>query len=124
MREFSAMIHFRCPACGKRYLVSEEKVGQRLTCPCQQKLRVPRQSGRSAKYRSPVDILVEFVSYGLGGALLGLLLGLLLVSRVWIVRGGWRVIAGLTVLGFLAGGLCGEAGVNWVGRMIRAREQK
>jgi hypothetical protein len=118
------MIQFRCPACGKRYMMGEEKVSQRLSCTCQQKLRVPRRSGGSAKYRSPADMLLEFLVYGLGGGLLGLLLGVLFVSQMLVFRGGWRVIVGLAVVGFLAGGLGGEAGINWVGRMIREREQR
>jgi hypothetical protein len=34
------------------------------------------------------------------------------------------LVAGLTVVGFLAGTLGGERGVNWIGRMIRERENK
>ena len=47
------------------------------------------------------------------------------VSRVPLFRltGRWELIAGLTAAGFLAGTFGGERGVNWVGRMIRSREE-
>jgi len=119
------MILFRCWYCGKRYAVAEPRVGERLTCSCQHLLRVPKTSGGRTKVLRPVDLLIESVVYGGGGALLGLGLGLLIVSRVpflWPLGRG-RLIAGLTVAGFLAGTFGGERGVNWVGRMIRSREE-
>jgi hypothetical protein len=119
------MILFRCWYCGKRYAVAEARVGERLTCSCKHLLRVPKTNGGRTKVLRPVDLLVESLVYGGGGALLGLGLGLLIVSRVPFFRlgGGGRVIAGLTVAGFLAGTFGGERGVNWVGRMIREREE-
>ena len=119
------MILFRCWYCGKRYAVAEARAGERLTCSCKHLLRVPKQSGGRTKVLRPVDLLIESVVYGGGGALLGLGLGLLIVSRVPFFRlgGGGRLIAALTVTGFLAGTFGGERGVNWVGRMIRSREE-
>lgn len=118
------MILFRCWYCGKRYAVAANRVGERLTCACQHVLRVPERSGGRSKVWRPGDWLVESAVYGGGGALLGLGLGLVIVTRVpWFRLGGrWELIAGLTVTGFLLGVLGGERGVNWVGRMIRARE--
>jgi hypothetical protein len=112
------MIGFRCHYCNKAYRVSEEKIGARMRCSCQEVMRVPRRSGGSSKYRTPGQRLIEFVVYGGGGAVLGFCLGCL-VAR-WLMR--WRIIAGCTVLGFLAGALGGERGVDWIGRMIRSRD--
>ncbi len=120
------MILFRCWYCGKRYAVTENRVGERLTCSCKHLLKVPKESGGRTKVLRPTDLLIESLVYGGGGALLGLGLGLLIVSRVPAYRltGGWKLIAGLTVAGFLAGTFGGERGVNWVGRMIRDREER
>ena len=119
------MILFRCWYCGKRYAVAEARVGERLTCSCKHLLKVPKKSGGRTKVLRPADLLVEALVYGGGGALLGLGLGLLIVSRVPFFRagGGWRLTLGLTVAGFLAGTFGGERGVNWVGRLIRSREE-
>jgi hypothetical protein len=119
------MILFRCWYCGKRYAVAEARAGERLTCSCKHLLRVPKQSGGRTKVLRPVDLLIESVVYGGGGALLGLGLGLLIVSRVplFMRLGRGRLILGLMVAGFLAGTFGGERGVNWVGRMIREREE-
>jgi hypothetical protein len=119
------MILFRCWYCGKRYAVAEGRVGERLTCSCRHRLKVPKESGGRTKVLRPVDLLVESVVYGGGGGLLGLGLGLLIVSRVPLFRlaGRWELIAALTAAGFLFGTFGGERGVNWVGRLIRAREE-
>ena len=60
--------------------------------------------------------------YGGGGAVLGFGLGVLILGRVPALRRG-ELVLGLTVLGLLAGAVFGEAGVNRVGRRIRAREE-
>src|SRR5262245_12081479 len=119
------MILFRCWYCGKRYAVPEARIGERLTCTCQHLLKVPKSNGGRTKVLRPVDLLIESVIYGGGGALLGLGLGFLIVSRVPAFRlgGRGRTIVVLTVAGFLAGTFGGERGVNWVGRMIRSREE-
>jgi hypothetical protein len=120
------MILFRCWYCGKRYAVAEGRVGERITCSCKHLLKVPKASGGRTKVLRPVDLLIESVVYGGGGALLGLGLALLIVSRVPFFRlfghTGWTV-AGLTLLGFLFGTFGGERGINWIGRMIREREE-
>ena len=56
--------------------------------------------------------------------MLGFGLGLLIVGQVGgRVRRAWLIIVGLTLAGFLIGGFGGERGINWIGRMIRDREQ-
>src|SRR5262245_17184545 len=115
------MILFRCWYCGKRYAVPEARIGERLTCSCKHLLKVPKASGGRTKVLRPVDLLIEGIVYGGGGALLGLGLGLLIVSRLPFFRvggGRWRMIVGLTIAGFVAGTFGGERGVNWVGQMI------
>jgi hypothetical protein len=119
------MIHFRCWYCNKSYAVSEERAGERMTCTCKQRLRVPRRSGQSSRARTLADWGIELLVYGGGGALLGFLLAVVILSRVVIiVRYSWVLVAGLTLLGFLAGVLGGERGVNWIGSLIRRREQR
>jgi hypothetical protein len=38
--------------------------------------------------------------------------------------GDFLLVGGLTLVGFVAGGLFGERGVNWFGRLIRGWEDK
>ena len=123
------MIIFRCWFCGRRFGVPEARIGHRLTCTCKHELNVPKRSGGRCKVRRPVDWLIECVVYGGGGAVLGLGLALVVLFQipVFVVGGRWResglLIAGLTVAGFLLGVLGGERGINWIGRLIRAREE-
>lgn len=119
------MILFRCWYCGRRFAVADARVGERLACTCAHELQVPRRSGGRSKVWKPTDWLIESAVYGGGGALLGLGLGFLIVTRIPVFRlgGRWELIAGLAVAGFLAGVLGGERGVNWVGRMLRSREE-
>jgi hypothetical protein len=120
------MIQFRCPSCGKRYAKAEAQAGQRFTCACQETLCVPRKPGQSPLYRSLGDRALLFAIYGGGGGLLGFLLGVVILSRIpWFdipTVVGWPLVVGTTLVGLLAGGLSGEAGVNWIGRMIRSHE--
>jgi hypothetical protein len=118
------VILFRCWYCGKRYARPEEQVGVKFVCTCKQRLRVPKRSGGNARWRTLGDVLIEFAVYGTGGGILGFLLGVVIVSRLYFVRQRWLLVVGLTLAGFLAGGFGGEAGVNWIGRMIREREQR
>lgn len=124
------MIQFRCWYCGRSYLVADERRGERRECGCGRQLRVPPRSGGNSKARSAVDWLIEIVVYGGGGALLGLGLGLLLVGSVPPVPVGAGVprrallLAGCAVGGLLVGTFGGEAGINWIGRLIRRREQR
>jgi hypothetical protein len=121
------MILFRCWYCGKRYALAETRVGEGMTCSCKHLLKVPKTSGGRTKVLRPVDLLIESIVYGGGGALLGLGLGLLIVSRIPFFRvagGSGRTIVGLTIAGFLAGTFGGERGVNWVGQIIRSREEE
>jgi len=124
------MIAFRCWYCNKRYTVAESRVGEPITCTCRHLLRVPKRSGGNNRVKTPVDWLVEVVVYGGGGALLGCGMAVLILSQLPRLMGGgilefsWALIGGLTLLGFLFGTLGGERGVNWVGRVIRDREER
>jgi hypothetical protein len=121
------MIQFQCWYCGKSYSVADNRVGQRIACTCKNTLRVPKRSGGNSRTKTLADWAVEALVYGGGGALLGLGLGLLIVSQtarvfrsplmVWLVPG-------LSLAGFLFGLFGGERGVNWIGRMIRDRENR
>jgi hypothetical protein len=125
------MIAFRCWYCNKRYSVADSRVGERINCTCRYTLRVPRRNGGNSRVKAPTDWLVEVVVYGGGGALLGCGLAFLILSQLPRLMGrgsgllevGWALVGGLTLLGFLFGTFGGERGVNWVGRMIRDREE-
>ncbi len=125
------MIAFRCWYCNKRYTVAEARVGERVTCTCRHLLRVPKCSGGNSRVKTAVDWLVETAVYGGGGALLGCGLALLGIYR-WDremptyrdVGSDWTAVGMGTLLGLLVGALFGERGVNWIGRMIRAREER
>ncbi len=120
------MIDFRCWYCNKRLRLADERAGERLVCTCRQRLRVPRKSGGSSRDKTLADRGIELLVYGGGGALLGLLLAIVILSRIRIVGFGestWLLLVGLPALGFLLGAFGGERGVNWVGRVIRGREQ-
>jgi hypothetical protein len=75
--------------------------------------------------KRPIDWLVETVAYGGGGALLGMGLGVLLTGEIiWLFRRPVYVISAFVVIGFLLGTFGGERGINWLGRLIRDREQR
>src|SRR5262245_10183435 len=98
------MIQFRCWYCRRRYSLPESRIGERLTCSCTRRLRVPKRSGGSSRTKTAVDWLVEALVYGGGGALLGLGLALLVISQTPVFlsgRLGWLLAAALTGLGFL-----------------------
>jgi hypothetical protein len=120
------MIQFKCWYCDRRYSKSDEKIGQRFTCSCKFVLKVPKRSGGSCRVRSIADWLVQILVCGGGGALLGFGLALLIASRTGLVRVGYVSIglfAGLPIVGFLAGVITGERGLEWLGRLIREREK-
>lgn len=118
------MIQFRCSSCGKKYLVAETRIGELLTCSCKQDLKVPRRSGKSAKYRTWSALFIEMLVYGTGGAMLGFLFGIVLVSQLYTFRTGKYVIVLLTMTGLFIGTLGGERGINWIGSKIRDRENQ
>ena len=65
--------------------------------------------------------------YGGGGAVLGFGLAVLILSQLRVGRlfmDGMAFTAGLTVMGFLFGLFGGERGINWLGRVIRNREER
>jgi hypothetical protein len=121
------MIRFRCWYCNKRYAVPEERIGERLDCTCEQRLRVPRRSGGNCRLRTPIDWLVEALVYGGGGALLGFGLAIMILAMLPLgtPRSGWFLILipALALLGLCVGLFGGERGINWIGQMIRDREQ-
>jgi hypothetical protein len=122
------MIQFCCWYCGKSYVVAEKRVGERLRCTCRNTLRVPRRTGGNSRVKTLADWAVEAVVYGGGGALLGLGLGVLILSQAGRLFGflvdGWMFVGAFTAAGFLFGLLGGERGINWVGRKIRDRENR
>ncbi len=123
-------ICFRCWYCNRRYDLGADQVGERLTCNCGERLRVPKRSGMSSRDKRLIDWCVEFVIYGGGGGLLGFGLGALIVSKLLAAWwgfwwGSWEsalIVGGTTIVGFVAGGLGGERGVNWLGSKIRSWE--
>jgi hypothetical protein len=121
------MISFRCWFCNKAYAVKESRVGERIRCSCGRPLRVPKRTGGNSRARTPSDWLIEGLVYGGGGAFLGFGLSLLLLMPV---RGMatlvqfWLLVPTLTLLGFLVGLFGGEPAINWIGRIIRDREEK
>lgn len=119
------MIIFRCWYCDKTYAVAPERIGTTLTCTCKNLLRIPKRNHGRCRIRKPLDYTVETLVYGGGGGFLGFGLGLLIVARLpWFVYGGRRrFILVCTLVGFCAGFFGGEAGVNWLGRRIREREE-
>lgn len=120
-----AVTPFRCWHCNKSYWVDDARRGERFVCSaCKQRVKVPRRPNGPSRARTAVDWLVEVAVYGGCGGLLGFGLGLLILSRVPLIRYGRKeLVLGLTLLGLLAGAAFGEAGLNWVGRRIRDREE-
>jgi hypothetical protein len=120
------MINFRCWYCNRSYSVASGRARERLVCSCGSRIRIPRESGGRSRDRSMVDWLVEALVYGGGGALLGGGLALIIVARFRYFTGlldRWIMVLSCAFVGFLAGLLGGEAGVNWVGRIIRREEE-
>ena len=117
------MIDFRCWYCNKWYVKSDNQRGQRFSCSCKHVLKVPRWSGGRSRVKTPLDWVVEAVVYGGGGGLLGFGFGLLIASQLVLIRRTVTIIAASTTAGFLVGLFGGERGINWLGQMIREREQ-
>lgn len=118
------MIQFRCWYCNKRYAMPEHRVGERLTCTCSYLLRVPKRSGGNCRVKTPLDWVIEALLYGGGGAFLGFGLAILALSQMRIVPLDWEPVLACTVVGFLVGLLGGERGIEWIGRIIRDRENR
>jgi hypothetical protein len=121
------MIQFRCWYCNRAYAKPEKLIGEKLTCGCKRILKVPSKSGGRCRVKTLLDWVIKITVYGGGGALLGLGLGLLILSqfgRAAIFVEAWLLVAGLTVLGFLVGALGGERGINWIGGLIRGQERR
>ena len=110
-------IRFRCWYCNRTHAASRDEVGQQRVCNCGERYRIPRREGIARRSKSFLDRSLEFIVYGLGGGVLGLLFGLLYGSL-----GGLILAPVLAAIGFLLGGLFGERGVNWIGALLRAAE--
>jgi hypothetical protein len=115
------MIAFRWWYCNRRHSRPEAEAGRRFACGCRHKLKVPHRSGGRCRVRTPLDWLVEVVVYGGGGGLIGFVTGLMVARFVYVGGVRWKLIAGLTVAGFLVGAVGGEPGINWLGRLVRER---
>lgn len=120
------MIQFRCWYCNKAFSMPEKRIGEELTCGCDRRLHVPKKSGGPCRVKTALDWVIEFTLYGGGGALLGLGLGILILTQLGgggLFMERWLMVAGLTVVGFLVGAFGGERGVNWIGGLIRGQER-
>jgi hypothetical protein len=121
------MLSFRCWFCNKGYAVAERRIGERFRCSCERQLRVPKTDGGNSRTRTLTDWLVEAVVYGGGGAFLGCGLAVLLLSQFPYVprpETTWLLVPALTLVGLLGGLFGGERAINWIGRIIRQREDK
>jgi hypothetical protein len=128
------LIRFRCWYCNRKHVAGWDQVGVRRVCHCGERYRVPRNPGDIAwRARGLHEWLLEFVLYGLGGALLASLIFLaivLLPLRIFLgvdpfVGGAMTLILlGITaVLGFLAGVVFGERGINFISSLWDDRRQ-
>jgi hypothetical protein len=121
------MIYFSCWYCGRRYHRPVERRGERFECSCGRRNKVPRRNDGYSRAKSLLDWIVEAVVYGGAGALLGFAFAALVLSKFPLFRigqGRWDTIAAATIVGFLFGVIGGEAGINWIGRRIRDRENR
>jgi hypothetical protein len=114
------MIQFRCWYCNKGYMTPERRIGEEITCTCKRQLRVPKKSGGKCRVKTLTDWIVEFVVYGGFGGLFGLGLGFFAARGPSMAR--LVIIIAATLGGFCIGAFGGEPGINWIGRMIRNRE--
>jgi hypothetical protein len=118
------MILFRCWFCNRAFTRPDEEVGIRFLCKCGRHARVPRRSGGSSKAWTLTDWLIETVVYGGCGAVVGFGLGVLMVGEFPAFRRSFEILGGMTLAGLLVGVLFGEAGLNWIGRQLRDRENR
>ena len=121
------MIIFRCWYCNKTFAVVEARIGAVFACSCKSLVRVPKQNRGKCKVLRPIDRAIEVLVYGGGGALLGFGLGLSIVAEVPFIstlRNTGAIVAAFTLLGLLFGTFGGERGVNWIGGLIRDREER
>ena len=123
------MIQFRCWYCRKTYRVADHRLGERIVCTCQRTVRVPKKSGGNSRIRTIGDWLIETILCGGGGAFLGALLGVFILSRFrfassgFLCSAGVEFVVGLALVGFVVGTAGGIRGIEWIGRKMRDREQ-
>ena len=118
------MLNVRCPICHRKFAKREDQIGQTFSCSCKELLKVPKRSGDARRVRSLAERSVEFAVYGAGGAVVGLVLAVVLFSRLRILPGDQYALLVWPIVGFVAGGVFGETGANFVGRLIRDREER
>jgi hypothetical protein len=116
-------IHFCCWYCNRKLAAGLDRVGERRVCNCGHRYRVPPRDGIARRDKTPLDWLLEFVIYGLGGGFFGLLFGLIVFRFVARSLSGGSarlmLIAVPVIVGGLVGGLFGERGINWIGSFLR-----
>lgn len=117
------MTGFRCWYCEKQYAVADARRGERMVCACGQRLKVPRRAWGNSRSRTPLEWLVEVTVYGGAGAVFGFVLGFLIAGRLPFFRRSFEILAAFTAVGFVAGAVFGEPGIDWVGRQLRERER-
>lgn len=118
-------IAFRCWYCNRPHEASKRAVGRQYDCSCERTIRVPAKSGGNCRVRTATDRLVEGLVYGAGGALLGLILGVgILAALKEAAAVLWPIPAALTLAGLFGGVFFGEAGVGWIGKTLRAGEDR
>jgi hypothetical protein len=116
------MIAFRCWYCRRGFTRPADQVGSRLWCSCGSRLKIPRRTEGSSKPFAPLDWLIESLVYGGAGALIGFGLCIAIFSRLPFARRSTEIVLAVTLLGWLAGTIFGERGVNWMGQKMRDRE--
>jgi hypothetical protein len=120
-------IRFRCWKCHHKYVVASQRIGKQITCTCGETIRVPKRDGGKCRIKTPLDWIIEFVLCAGGGAAIGFVLGMLIVSQLF--RGfysysfSFTIIGGLTCGGGLIGLFGGEKAIDWLGDQIRKHER-
>jgi hypothetical protein len=118
------MIDFRCWYCNKRHQFPREKIGQRFKCSCAYNLCVPRKSGGNCRSLSLLDLFLERIVYALGGAFIGLVVGLVAARSLLVGFHLWQLLATLIAMGFVLGAVGGEAGIRALRRMLGSKDDR
>src|SRR5262249_21980912 len=112
--------------CRRKHAKPVDKIGTQFKCSCDYDLRVPTKDDGNCRIKTVGDYVIEAVLCGGGGALLGFLLGAVIVSRIWLFDYWISVwlIAILTISFGLVGFVGGERAIDVIGDMIRRQEQE
>lgn len=116
-------IRFRCWYCNRKHAADPEQIGEARVCNCGERYRVPRRDGISRRAKTPLDWVLEFVIYGLGGGFLAGLIGLAIAARMRTASVSARATPIIVFggAGLLVGALFGERGINFIGRLFDDR---